>query len=1517
MKQKRAEKRTLKILYLEDAPRDIEIVRQLLSDVGYNLRMDSTEKKEEYIVFLRNNSYDIILSDFTLPGFDAFGALESAREIRSEVPFICVSGSIGEDTAIELIKRGAVDYILKDRLVRLPFVVQRALAEAEEKESRRKAEKALRESEERFRTLFTFSPDALYVHVKNRVAFANPAFSTLLGAKDPSQLIGKSVFEIIHPEYHAKVRERWNMMAGGESAPALEEKFVRLDGSVVDVEVSAVNIDWEGSKGVQVIARDITERKRTQEELTRTEALLGTALENLPLIFYVIDPDGTFNRSIGAGLKALGLKPNQVVGQSAFDIYKDFPNITESVKKALNGERVQFESNVAGSSFENFLVPFFTAKNVFVGIVGVALDITDRKRTEERISLLAHTVRSIRECVSITDMNDTILFVNDAFLTTYGFEEHEILGKNINIIGSPNNPRALLGEVSEAAREAGWHGELLNRTKDGREFPVELSTSIVHDEHGKAVALVGVATDITERKIAEQTQLLLSTALESTANGVVITDVGGNIAWVNNAFEKMTGYSGAEVKGQNLRILKSGKQDGEFYAQLWQTITAGNVWTGELINKRKDGRLYTDETTITPLRNKKGEITNFIAIKQDITERKRAEEQLRLSDEIIKRANALILIADAEGRITYASPSVKTILGFETTEILGDGWWRSTRDDRGEQEEERMQAGRLARGESPLTEGSYESKIKSKDGETHWILWQDARGAHQELIGVGQDITERKKVEAALRDREARLMDSEKRFRAVWENSADGMRITDKEGTIISVNDAYCRLMKARKEELEGRPFNIVYKSTEEGHQRSAELYRQRFTNRVIGPVQEAGLGLISGDTMNVEISNAFIEYEGGGPWLLSIFRDITERKRAEEALLYEQSLLRAIMDNMPDHIYFKDKESRFLRISRSQANHFGLDDPSQAVGKSDFDFFAESHARPAFEDEKKIMESGVAIIGFEEKETWPDGSETWVSTTKVPLQDAQGQIVGTFGISRDITDRVRSEQALRESEEKYKSLFDRNLAATFVSTPSGKLIDCNPAYLEMFGFESHEQAMTTNMSRLYSDPKDRAMLLTMLHGHNKAENVQLRMVKLDRTPMYIIANVVGKFDDHGELVQKTGYLIDDTKRHRLERELIQSQKLESLGILAGGIAHDFNNILGILMGHVSLLERIKDDPELHKTSLNAIDTALKRGTGLVRQLLTFARKTDVAFGPILVNDIVKELLRLLRETLPKTIDVVAELGPEIPATVGDGGQIHQIMLNLCVNARDAMPAGGRLQIRTSVVDRDRVRQRFPNAVSDKYVAIEVHDTGTGMDEATKTRIFEPFFTTKEAGKGTGLGLAVVFGVVQTHKGYIDVESEVGKGTTFCVYLPLEVPQTKGEAGKRTLFEESRGGNETILFVEDEALLYETSRLVLASKGYNVLYAKDGLEALEVYRKHFKEIHLVLTDMDMPKLGGEKLVKAFLDINPRLKIIFASGFVEPEVKARVFKLGAKEFLAKPYDPVAMLSKVREVLDSED
>ena len=316
----------------------------------------------------------------------------------------------------------------------------------------------------------------------------------------------------------------------------------------------------------------------------------------------------------------------------------------------------------------------------------------------------------------------------------------------------------------------------------------------------------------------------------------------------------------------------------------------------------------------------------------------------------------------------------------------------------------------------------------------------------------------------------------------------------------------------------------------------------------------------------------------------------------------------------------------------------------------------------------------------------------------------------------------------------------------------------------------------------------------------------------------------------------------------------------------------------------------------------------------LVRQLLTFAKKTESFAELIQVNDIIEELIQLMGETFPKSIVVASQLAPGLPPIVGDATQLHQIFLNLCVNARDAMSNGGTLSIVTDLVTRETIQKRFSTADAPRYVRVVVSDTGTGMDEVTRLRIFEPFFTTKGPGKGTGLGMSVVYGIVESHAGFIDVESNIGIGTTFTIVLPVPTTIAGGKTEART--EESvPGGTETILIAEDEEMLRSVLRSTLEENGYRVIVAGDGNEALGVYKERYREIALVISDVGLPGLTGDKLYVSMRKINPSLRMILSSGFIEPETKVAILTSGVREFIQKPYVLSDILVKVRRVLDS--
>jgi two-component system, cell cycle sensor histidine kinase and response regulator CckA len=390
-----------------------------------------------------------------------------------------------------------------------------------------------------------------------------------------------------------------------------------------------------------------------------------------------------------------------------------------------------------------------------------------------------------------------------------------------------------------------------------------------------------------------------------------------------------------------------------------------------------------------------------------------------------------------------------------------------------------------------------------------------------------------------------------------------------------------------------------------------------------------------------------------------------------------------------------------------------------------------------------------------------------------------------------------------------------------------------------------------------------------------------------------------------------------EAKRFELERELIQSQKFESLGTLASGIAHDFNNILAIILGFSSLGEQgaLTHQPELIKC-FETISLASRRGALLVGQLLTFARKTETVFRSTDVNALITEITTLFGETFPKTIGISPDLQKNIPPIVADVTQLHQVFMNLCVNARDAMPTGGTLTIATRVLDNAIVKSKFPKAAAQRYMAIGISDTGSGMDENTKRKIFDPFFTTKEPGKGTGLGLALVHSIIENHHGMIEVESEPGKGTVFHLYLPIEESDMEKKEPAKSVQVNASGGTETVLLIEDEVFIIDMVRTVLTGIGYAVLIARDGEEGVAIFSRHQKEIKAVVLDFGLPKLRGDEVASRIKTIDPKANIVLISGFFDPEIRTNMARIGVNRLIQKPFSFAELTDSIRSVIDAK-
>ena len=498
-------------------------------------------------------------------------------------------------------------------------------------------------------------------------------------------------------------------------------------------------------------------------------------------------------------------------------------------------------------------------------------------------------------------------------------------------------------------------------------------------------------------------------------------------------------------------------------------------------------------------------------------------------------------------------------------------------------------------------------------------------------------------------------------------------------------------------------------------------------------------------------------------------------------------------------------------------------------------------------------------------------------------------------------------------SDERYRRFFDESLTGNVVTRPDGAILHCNPAFVTIFGLHSIEDAQAANFLSLLRSSKDGAELLRLVREHRVVDRYEVEMRDRVGEPVFVVGRVVGAFDPCGELVELHGYFYNDTKRKLLEQQLIQAQKMEGLATLAGGIAHDFNNILAIILGYASQLEARNSNPDQVTTAIRVIKEAVERGAGLVQQLLTSAQQSEARFSSVDLNALVRELEKMLRATFPKMIGFDVRLQSKFPLVTADRSQIHQVLLNLCVNARDAMPNGGFITIETLLVPGEEIAETFTGADAVSYACIRVTDNGSGMSDEVKEHIFEPFFTTKERAKGTGLGLSVVYGVVNNHRGFVDVRSELGVGTTFDVYLPVaetaepapdDVPPVEAQPGRAT---------QTIMVVEDEEMLRDLAVHILSGEGYNVLAAKDGMEAVEMFTKHRDEIGLVICDLGLPRLGGREVFLKMKESKASVRAIVASGYLEPAMRSEILKAGVLDTIQKPYDFNELVAKIRSVI----
>ncbi len=892
----------------------------------------------------------------------------------------------------------------------------------------------------------------------------------------------------------------------------------------------------------------------------------------------------------------------------------------------------------------------------------------------------------------------------------------------------------------------------------------------------------------------------------------------------------------------------------------------------------------------------------LLVMVRDITERKLAEQALRESERttraIFDLSYGFIGLLTPEGRLVDVNKTALDFIGLTLPDVQGKLFWDTPWWSHSEEAQQTIRdAVRLAsRGQLVQAEAIH----RAIDGTPHFIQFtlrpvKNDAGQVVALIPEGRDITEERAAQA-------QLLASNEKFLKLFHSSPDAILVTQLSGgKIVEVNKAFEKLSGFSRAELIDRQV-LDFKMYSDTDRARFVLTLSRDQN-----VRDAEFTLKrrSGEELLVLASAELIEVDGEAH-AITILHDITERKRAEVALRESEERFNTAFRFMPVGAGITTLgEGRFVAANKHFEEVFGYSE-RELLGRttSEFGIWVNPEDRAHVVSE---IQKGHSVHAFEVQIRRMDGSVGWASYSgvRVVLNGAEYLLSGAVDItvSKQATERL----AL------LGDTIDATSDGVYWLDEDGRCIYVNSAGCTMLGY-SQEELM--NLRIFDVNPRTRGQrwieIWQTLRKHKSFtyETVHCRKDG-SQFPVEIAATHI-KFGDKEYL---NGFARDITERKSLEEQLRQSQKMEAIGILAGGVAHDFNNLLSVILNHTEFA--MDGVPKTGPVADDLVEVmkASDRATALTRQLLAFSRKQVLQPQSLDLNDIAAGLEKMLRRILGEDIDYIQMLAPKLDLVRADPGQIEQVLMNLAVNARDAMPDGGKLTIETANVDLDGEYAANHVAVSPgRYVMIAVTDSGIGMDESTRTRIFEPFFTTKEKGRGTGLGLSTVYGIVKQSGGNLWVYSELGHGTTFKIYLPRELSTTTALLGRPTKAPKLIAGTETVLVVEDEVVLRSVARRILGSAGYTVLLAANGHQALQTSAEHAGPIHLLLTDVVMPKMNGRVLSEQLLQTRPDLKVIYMSGYTDNVIVHHGVLDAGTHFINKPIGAAELLRKIREILD---
>ena len=1263
--------------------------------------------------------------------------------------------------------------------------------------------------------------------------------------------------------------------------------------------------------------QDITQQKAAELALRDSEQRLRLITETIDEVFWMADANLSRMLYVSAAYE-------RIWGRSTNSLYADPSSFLQAIHpedrpRVLAGLRVKDPGQIEqeyriirpDGSIRWILdrgFPLRDQSGQFTHYVGVAQDVTDRKladlalrESEERFSRLFHASPSAKGISRLDD--GRFLDVNEAFVRLYGYSRDEVVGRTSDELGlwHSENRAQIVQELRE--KRSTQRVELQGRRQDGT--VLDLLASIQVLDLGGIACMVGSVVDITELKRA-QAELRRSEAkwrsyIENAPVGVLVADQDGRHIEANRCAEEMLGYPTGSLLGTRVEDLPAPENGAALRRHIEELAREGRS-VGQVQLRRQDGSLIWALAKATRL--SQGQL---LAIFQNISELKEAEAALQRSEqnyrEIFNATNEAILLHDAAtGIVLDVNQATLRLYGYDSREDVVSGGFQMLKAASGPYS--LAEAQQRIRKAHERGQESFEWLAQKKNGEYFWAevsLRGSQIGGQGRVLAVVRDITERRRAEQALRERERQLQ-------IFVHHSPAAIAMFDRQMRYLVTSPRWLTDYRLKGQSLSGRSHYEVFPEVPERW----KAIHQRCLNGAIEKCDADPFPRADGtlDWVRWEIRPwRTVADEIGG---LIIFSElITEQKRAEAALRQSEENFRVMFEVASIGIAQADPHTgQWLRVNRTMCAITGYSEKELLQKKVSDLTHPDDQARD-WELLQQVVRGELPDYHMEKRYLRKDGSVTWVRVNVTVLHDAAGLPLRTMATIEDISERKRTEEALRLRS----AALEATANAIVITNRSGNIEWVNPAFTMLTGFSARDvigQSTRLLRSGRHSPAFYKDLWDTIVAG--KTWHNELINRRKDGTFYDEEMTVTPVRGPSGEISHFISLKQDITERKQLEAQFQQAQKMEAIGRLAGGVAHDFNNILAAMLMQA---EMAAFEPNLSaevRAALDQIRDSAQRAANLTRQLLLFSRKQVMQPCDLDLNEVVTSISRMLRRMIGEDIRLQLHLHSKPVLIHADAGMLDQIIMNLAVNARDAMPQGGQLLIETAEkmmasAAADRPAETMPG----RYVRLTITDNGCGIPPEVLPRIFEPFFTTKGVGKGTGLGLATVFGIVKQHQGWIDVESQPGQGASFHVFLPAITALSPVKDQPRV--SKPRGGRETILLVEDDQALRTTTRLILERHGYELITAADGDEALRLWEQRH-DLALLLTDLVMPGgTSGQELARKLQAAKPGLKVIYASGY-SADIAGRDIELRRGEnFLQKPYPPSQLLDSIRRCLDA--